>query len=403
MPVWSERFGQYEFEKHDERVWFHAVSVGEVLAAKPILESLRHEMPKAEIVLSVTTSSGHQTATDQLKSLVDRIVYFPIDVARFQLGAMQRMRPRVAVLMETELWFNFLWAADAFDVPVLLVNGRISDKSFSRLSRVKLFTRSLVGYLESALMQTDTDTERIKSFGARDARTLGNSKFDQASDTDGLTADQWRDQLGLAADEPVLVFGSIRHEEFELCLRAAKETLPHARVIFAPRHLDRVQELSQAYESVFGEGSFAKAPKRSAGAHVSSSEPLLLDTYGELGSVYRIATLAVIGGGFADLGGQNLIQPLGHGVPVLHGRNMRNFRDVAESASRVGCAITVEQPQQLGEEILRRLQDSEWREAASQRARSYVNANLGASWRYAREIARAARAAEKKSKGKVQR
>ena len=168
QPNWAERTGNYDLkpDKSKARAWIHAVSVGEVIAVMPILAELRAKAPDCEIVLSVTTSSGHQTAREKAQGLYDLLVYFPIDVARFQLAAMQRVQPRVVAIMETELWFNFLWAAKVFDAATLLVNGRISDRSFRRSIRARFFYRALLSRMDRCLMQTQEDADRISALGA---------------------------------------------------------------------------------------------------------------------------------------------------------------------------------------------------------------------------------------------
>src|ERR1044072_341675 len=167
QPRWNERFGTYDLKRRKDRkrIWGHAVSVGEVVAVMPILERLRSKLPEHEIVLTVTTSSGHQTAREKAVGLYDHLLYFPIDVARFQLAAMQRIQPSVAVVMETELWMNFLWAAKVFDTRTLLVNGRISDRSFRRSLKVGFFYKSLLSRMDRCLMQSEKDAARIRDLG----------------------------------------------------------------------------------------------------------------------------------------------------------------------------------------------------------------------------------------------
>ena len=209
QPNWQERKGNIDIprRKDGKRIWFHAVSVGEVVAAMPVLREIRARLPDHEIVLSVTTSSGHQTAREKAEGLFDHLIYFPIDVARLQLSAMQRVRPSVVAIMETELWFNFLWAAKVFDAKTLLINGRISDRSFPRSMRLRFFYRSLLKNLDRCLMQTETDAERISALGGQRVEVLGNSKFDQA--VEGIDADPvaLRSEFGIDPSKPTIVVG----------------------------------------------------------------------------------------------------------------------------------------------------------------------------------------------------
>lgn len=389
MPNWKQRFGQYDLPRHENRIWFHAVSVGEVVAAKPILQAIRRKLPEYDLVLSVTTSSGFETAQPLAGDVVNHVIYFPIDVARFQLGAIQTVRPKVAVLMETELWFNFLWAANVFDVPVVLVNGRISERSFRGMNRVAPLYKQMAKWLKAALMQAAPDAERITTFGAKDVRVLGNCKFDQAVESGGKSVAEWQAELGLLPEKPLVIFGSIRHEEFDECLAEAKKLTPDYQVVFAPRHIDRKAEIEGAYAKHFS----GPIRRRSAGEKLGEEQILILDSYGELSALYAVASLAVVGGGFADLGGQNIIQPLAHGVPVIHGPNMRNFRDVAASAKGTTQVVSSE----IATTARQLLADPARLRAIGEEARAFVAENTGASERYAEAIVEVARSV----KGKV--
>lgn len=390
-PNWKERQGHYPMEPRIDgvpipRVWVHAVSVGEVVASMPVLKEIRKVLPDHEIVLSVTTSSGHQTAREQVADLVDHICYFPLDIPLLQLRAMQKVQPRVVAIMETELWFNFLWAAKTFDAQTLLINGRISDRSYPRSRLLKFFYKALLQNMDRCLMQTQKDADRILALGAKSAEVFGNCKFDQA--VEGLDADpqEWRDKLGLVADKPVIVIGSTRSEEEEVLVVEAIGLvgLERVSVVHAPRHLERAGALAEHAASKLGVGA-----RRSLG---ETGAYLILDTYGELSSVYSVADIVVIGGGFSNMGGQNLIQPLAHGKPVLHGPHMQNFAEAAAAARACGatevCAIASE----LAAAITRLLNDPAeaiWRGNC---AREMVATNLGASERYAQAIASASAA-----------
>lgn len=387
-PNWKERQGDFGFEprKDRHRVWVHAVSVGEVMAALPILRELGRELPDFEIVLSVTTSSGHQTAREKAADLADKIVYFPIDVARFQLAAMQRVRPAAVAIMETELWLNFLWAAKTFEAATLLVNGRISDRSFRRSKPVRFFYRALLKDVDRCLMQTEADAERIRAMGGRDVQVLGNCKFDQAAE--GLDADpaEWREKLGLTPGKLTVVVGSTRGEEEEkFVLEALKLAALDAQIVHAPRHIERADALCEQVRAAFG--AVAQRSKGETGAY------LVLDTYGELAGAYATADIAIVGGGFANLGGQNLIQPLALGKPVLHGPHMQNFREAALAAKEAGASLVCATPQELADALALLARDADKRAEMGAKAKALVEANLGASKRYAKAIADAARGA----------
>lgn len=387
QPNWKERQGNYDLtsRKDHKRIWIHAVSVGEVVAALPILRELRSRLPDHEIVLSVTTSSGHQTARERAEGLFDHLVYAPIDVARFTIMAMQRVQPSVLAIMETELWMNLLWAAKTFDARTMLINGRISDRSFRRSRWIGFFYRALLHNVDRCLMQSETDAERIRALGAREAEVLGNCKFDQA--IEGIDADMHsvKTELNINEGSRVVVVGSIRAEEFSLLADAvgqlshAKDSGEGLRWIIAPRHIERTGELVAS----LAKNGVGEVALRSKGEH---GEILILDTYGELARAYAAADVAVVGGGFAKLGGQNILQPLAHGKPVLHGPHMANFRDVAAQAIEAGASEVCSTPDELATAIRRLLADPAERSKRSSAARTLVHSNLGASARYAAAI-----------------
>jgi 3-deoxy-D-manno-octulosonic-acid transferase len=230
-------------------------------------------------------------------------------------------------------------------------------------------------------MQSKTDVERIRSLGAKKAKMIGNCKFDQA--IEGLDANryEWEDKLGIDRDKPTVVVGSTRGAEEEKFVLDALESIGFERfnVVHAPRHLERVDALAEQVKKRAG-----KVALRSKGEKGSY---LILDTYGELSHVYSVADVVIVGGGFAKLGGQNIIQPLALGKPVLHGVNMQNFKDVAAIAEAAGASISCTNEIELGNAVRRLLQDLDLRERMGDSAREVVLSNSGASAKYAKFIA----------------
>lgn len=391
-PNWKERTGDYSIvkpEPGERRIWVHAVSVGEVVAALPILREIRSRDAELKIVLSVTTSSGHTTAEERAIGLFDHLVYFPLDVPRFQLAAMVRVQPKVVAIMETELWMNFLWAAKSMDARTMLVNGRISDRSFPRSRRLRFFYRSLLRNLDEAHMQTQVDAERIMELGAKTADVFGNCKFDEAASQSIAEPQALRIELGLEPGKPVLVIGSTRGaDEEQLVIRAiAGIGLDKLNVVHAPRHLERVPELAAAVERMFG--TVALRSKAQTGPY------LILDTYGELGEVYSLADLVIVGGAFGPYGGQNLIQPLAQGKPVIHGPHMDNFQDAANGAHSVGASIVCPDSESVESAIRSLLENADKTRAMGEAAAKFVRGHLGAADRYAQAVVAAANSAER--------
>lgn len=381
-PNWAERFGNYgdnvpRKPKDGTRIWIHAVSVGEVIAAKPFLKELRRQKPDVEIILSVTTSSGHKTAVDTAIGLYDSLVYCPLDVPRFTLRAMQIVQPDALVIMETELWFNLLWAAKVFRTPCLVVNGRISDKSFRTSKKLAWFYRSLFKMVDSVMCQTDQDKSRFEALGATNVSVLGNTKFDEA--TQVTTGEDWFDELKISRDKPVVVVGSTRSELEEKWIAEAFGANPGATFVHAPRHPETADRIHAAAQSL-PEATLGRRTLGTGGNYV------ILDTFGELSKVYQIADVAVIGGGFDDCGGQNLIQPLAAGKPVLHGVNMQNFRDVAAASVSRGASIACATSAELASNLAMLLADPNKRKTMGEEARKLCAENVGASERYAKAV-----------------
>ena len=385
-PNWRQRTGDLPLEspkKGVRRAWIHAVSVGEVLAARPILKEIRKLDPELEIVLSTTTSSGQAAARDNAEGLFDHLVYFPIDVPRFVIAAMIRVRPRVVAIMETELWMNFLWAAKQFRATTILVNARVSNRSFPRSMRIRPYYRVLFSNLDRAMAQTKTDAARLKALGFAEPEVVGNCKFDGAFDDTGHEKD-WRAELGIPADAKVVVVGSTRSErEEQLVLGALKAADLDLWIVHAPRHIESAPRLGALYKTRFGEVAF-----RSKG---ETGKCLVLDTYGELAGVYSIADVVVLGGSFDDLGGQNILQPLAHGKPVIHGPHMQNFQEAAAAAAEARAAITARNEQELTDWLKRLFQSEAVRAIMGSAATALIQENLGASRTYAEAIVEAAK------------
>ncbi len=391
-PNWRERQGDYREsipKKGDRpRLWVHAVSVGEFVAAQPLLRALRREMPGHEIVLSVTTTSGHQTAREAKERLYDYLVYLPIDVPRFTLNAMHRVRPDALIVMETELWMNLFWAAETFDVKTYVVNARISDRSFPRAKRVSSFYRAVFRMVDGVMAQTEEDAARFRALGGKGVETTGNLKFDQA--LEGLDdATDWRTNLRLD-ERPVVVIGSLRAEEFDVLADViAHVTSP--QWIVAPRHLERTPEFIASLEKVGldSTGDTPRIGRRSKGEHAFVT---VLDTYGELARVYRVADVAIIGGSFAKIGMQNPIQAMAFGKPVLHGPHTQNQRDVADLARNAGASIVCADGVDLARQLASLLEDPARRAKMGEAGRMLVESNVGAADRMARLVAKRTKA-----------
>lgn len=310
-------------------LWIHACSVGEVNTALPLLDALARALPEAPRLLSASTATGHARARVALSQ--GHVAWFPFDHPRSVARFMDEARPRALILIETEIWPNVLREAHRRRIPVILVNGRISERHFARYLRFRAFFAPSFAHITAAGMQSGAHAERIRALGARpDAiQVTGNLKFDAApAEVPARKRQRLRVEYGIGPEDPVLVFGSTRPGDETLaaaCWETLKEKHPRLRIIVAPRHLERVEEACAAFEG--------GALRRSEWPRAAKRDPravLLLDTHGELVEHYAIASLAVIGGSFyPGVEGHNPIEAAALGIPVVFGPHMKNFDDPA--------------------------------------------------------------------------
>lgn len=381
---WSHRLGRLPLSPQGRQVlWVHAVSVGEVIAAVPLLQTLREEFPQHHLLLTTLTPTGNITARQQLGKLVDAVGYLPVDFPFAVKHALNRVRPEALVIMETELWPNLLMLAYRQGVKTVIANGRLSDLSLPAYRRFQWLFSRVLQCLDAICVQSEEDARRFCAIGAPPDRVhvTGNTKFDQAAvGAQDINVLAVRQDLGLPVDAPVLVVGSSRAPEEERLIAAAYRRLrtefPHLCVVWAPRHVERAEAIVETLQ-VAG----FRPWRRTSGTPPEPLEQIVLDTFGELGKVYAVGDVAIIGGSFVPLGGQNLLQPLAHGKPVVHGPYMQNFWDVAFLAHQAGVAWTAGDEDELVERVSGLLRDAHLREEVARRAQSLIAEQQGASRR----------------------
>lgn len=393
---WAERWGHLPealAQKSRPRLWIHAASVGEVMAATPILRAYRERNPGTEIVMSVITPGGYEVASGMKDNLVDAIFYCPFDVPLAVNRAIDRVQADVFIGMETELWPNLLYQVKRHGARTLLVNARISDRSLPSYERLRSLFRWTLGQFDHILAQTERDAERFRYLGAAPERVqvFGNSKFDQT--TDRLTKEQvraLRQDLRLPPDAPVLVVGSTRTAEEERKIYAAYhltlQSVPDLVLIHAPRHVDRAEEVAGLMrEAGLDPVRRTELAGRGTSAPVSH---LILDTFGELAGVYALGDVAFIGNSLVRPGGgQNLLQPLAQGKPVVYGPYMNNFRDLCALAEQARVGFRVVDEQELAAQWISLLRsETDARSDLAERALSLLDSNRGVAARYAAAI-----------------
>jgi len=381
----------------DGAIWIHAVSVGEVLAAIPLVRRLRERFPGRPLVVSTTTPAGQALAHARFSppAGADAVFYFPLDWPICVRRAFRAVRPALVVIVETEIWPNFLRHARRRGVPVVFVNGRISPRSFARSLRWKWlaggFFRSVLAGPRFFLMQSEADAERLRTLGAdpRRVEVTGNLKYDIAPPAPGPVVD-W---LARAAESrgPILVAGSVIAGEEEPVLdafAAVRKRFPGALLVLAPRKPDR---FDSAAEVVARRGF--RCLRRSAAdlaqPFPADTEVLMLDTVGELAAVYQLAAAVFVGGSLVPAGGHNILEPAAFGKVPVFGPHMENFRDMAEEFRGAGAAVEVSGGEDLARRWIELLENQPQREALGRAARLLVERNRGATQRVLERLAAA--------------
>jgi 3-deoxy-D-manno-octulosonic-acid transferase len=354
--------------------WVHAVSVGEVNAAIQLLTRLRTKYPAMPIVLSTITDTGQKVALDKVPEGVS-VVYLPFDINWFLERAFRRVRPKILIVMETELWPNILRLSCKRNIPVIILNGRISAKSSRGYKKISFFMKKVFSYVTVFSMQSSLDAERLMAIGAdeKKVQVSGNFKFD-------VEMSGGRSALAAAVKGPVIVAGSTHRGEEELVLSAYLENLgkfPDLKLILAPRHPERFGEVADLLRA----RGISFVRRSELGVFDSASDPfkekvLLLDSVGELSSVYAIADIALIGKSFFGVGGQNPLEPAYWGKPILCGRHMENFPFIQEFYD-AGAAFEVD-PGSLAKKIGKLLTDPDSAKAAGEKAKVLYASKAGA-------------------------
>jgi len=376
----SERMGFFRGRSEDHDLWIHAVSVGEALAARPVVTEIRKQRPATSIVFTTTTLTGQAQARRLFPDAT--VTYFPFDFAFAVRRFLAHHRPRVFATMETEIWPNVTRLARAAGLRMILANGRISDRSFPRYRTFRAIVRHVLRKYDRILAREETDRERFVAIGAPPeiVEVTGNVKFDYEPDPSPLEiAPRLEELIGA---RKVLVLGSTMEGEDEALLPELERFLAehNAFVVLAPRKPERFELVA----GLLGTSSF-RFMRRSA-LTSGPADILLLDTLGELAKIYRYATAAFIGGTLVPIGGHNPIEAAAVGVPVCFGPSMSNFREIAQVFLRNEAAAEVRTAAEVIDFAARMLEDDELQRAWGERARQTVLQNRGASERTARRI-----------------
>lgn len=378
------------------RIWVHAVSVGEQIAARPVLRALRQEMPEARIALSVTTDTGHETAGAAIKAgEADALFYFPLDTPVAVKRVLKVVRPDAFLSMETELWPNVLHLSKRCGAKTFLVNGRVSDNLLKRAPKMGWLWRWMLLSLDGLLMRSAFDAERMASLGARPEQlhTTGDVKLDAVSPSDAedkaAISRRWRDTLNIDSGALLWVAGSTHPGEEEPLLKAyaaLKQEFPKLRLVIAPRHIERAEEVAGVVRTAML--PVARRTQMTAGGR---GEVIVLDTVGELSQLYAAADVAFVGGSLIPRGGHNVLEPVLRGVPVAYGPNVANFREAAALVEAAGVGRRVQNAAELTSALRSWLASETERQAVAKRASEALVEHQGAAARVAKIVAEASR------------
>jgi 3-deoxy-D-manno-octulosonic-acid transferase len=372
------------------RLWFHAVSVGEVVALAPLAEAIKEIAPEASLIVSTGTETGQDKARETI-SRADAFLYLPLDFPSCLNPVIERIDPDLFVLMETELWPNLIASLKRRNAVVALANGRISDRSFPRYRRLRGFFGPILRDVDLFLMTSQPDAQRIGEIGApRDrVHVTGNTKFDAALGKVPLEAEEeMRELLDIEPDAQALVAGSTHPGENEIVLDAYEKLrtrFPDLLLIIVPRHVEKTPRIVSLMKDRGMESPYLRG-SADAGETRNGRRVVIVDRTGELFKVFSVATVVFMGGSLVPRGGQNILEPAAWGKVVLFGPSMEDFRDARDILIRTGSAAEVRNAEDLANRVAERLADPVETRRVGLLGREEVLRHVGSSKRNARML-----------------
>ena len=378
---WSEKLWGRLPERDGSRpcLWLHAVSVGEVLQLRPLMNLLTAQRPGWDFVITSTTRTGLDVAKKEFAQ--HTVCYCPLDFSWAVRRAIARLKPSAIVLVELELWPNLVLTANRLGVPLALINGRVSEKSFRGYRRIRPLIARLLSGFELLAVQNEEYADRLRNLGAPSERLhlTGSIKFDGVkSDRSNAKTSELRQFFGLRSDERVFIAGSTQAPEESLALdtwQALRSEFPNLRLILVPRHKERFDDVAALVTSR------GLTLQRRSNDVRGDGDVLLLDTLGELGACWGLAEIAFVGGSLTQRGGQNMLEPAAFGAAVLFGPNTWNFRDIVEQLLARDAARVVRSADELTATVRTLLRDSAAVRDLGSRAREFVATQQGAAAR----------------------
>ena len=390
----AERFGYINLPAGGPIIWLHAVSVGETRAAEPLVHALLEQYPGHRVLLTHMTPTGRTTSTALYKDPRILIAYVPYDLTNAVDRFLARVQPQLGLLMETEIWPNLILRSRAHQVPMLLINARMSARSGRRYARFDKLIRPVLSALSAVGAQTQDDADRLTQLGAQNVSVTGNLKFDVRIDPAlQLLGQQWRREIQTQQTRPIWLAASTREGEEAVILaahRALCALLPdqHPLLVLVPRHPQRFNDIAQ----LIAREGFTLA-RRNAGLPTAETDVWLGDSMGEMVAYYSLANVAVIGGSLLPFGGQNLIEAAACGTPLIIGPHTYNFSAAATAAAQTGAAIRIDTvtPETLANALHALIDSPTQHEAATKATARFVSSATGATDKLLALIARYSR------------
>jgi 3-deoxy-D-manno-octulosonic-acid transferase len=382
----KERLRQLQPATQVQRIWFHAVSVGEFNAILPLITDLHGQ--NITLFVSVTTATAYALAQQRLPQSVV-LLYFPFDLAWVQCQALKQIQPHLLILTETELWPNLLFEAKAYGCPVWLINGRLSDKSFKRYRAFSwLLTKPMLSQLTYASMQSEEDARRLRELGlpAKRIQVLGNIKFDTHFKVDEAKVQAFKHLLGLSPTDWLLTVASTHDGEEAMAVdlfTRLKASFPSLKLVLAPRHPHRCD----AVRKMLSGRSLRYSLRTELTEALPNTHPIVvLDTIGELLPVYALSQATILGGSFVPVGGHNLLEPLGLQAPVIFGPYMFNFKEMTALVLSYGAGKQVDSLEQAEQTLISWITQPEQLCQKVEAGQQLIDAHRGAKERLLKKI-----------------
>ncbi|HEX9959712.1 MAG TPA: 3-deoxy-D-manno-octulosonic acid transferase [Pyrinomonadaceae bacterium] len=387
-----ERLGNLpDFDAEGKRVvWLHCVSVGETQAARPLVKELLGNFPEYKLVVSTTTLTGQKLAKEIFAADAALVFYFPFDFRFSVRRALRKIRPEIVLLMETEIWLNFLRETSRAGAKIAIVNGRLSAKSANRFGWIAKTMRRVLHYVDAALMQGAADAKRLIALGIRNTKVkvTGNIKFDQPSDaTENALTEEFRARFVISADAPLIVAASTHAPEEKWILEAFRTVYKSSggklpRLMLVPRHPERFAEVAQTIKnSGFDWARRSEKPS----ARDQAAEIILLDSIGELRAVYPLAEIVFVGGSLIPHGGQNILEPASAQKAIVTGFYTMNFEKIVREFTEKNALVQLPELDEkeisatLAESFRKLLENAPEREKLAENAFRVVQSNRGAT------------------------